>query len=400
MIHSFAETAAAAPADDLALVLDGGGARAAYQLGVLRGLARQHPDLHFPVITGVSAGAINAAFLAAYAGSQADATIALGQLWSELTVDKVFRVDPISLLDQVVRWGVRLVSGGGPLAPQVRGLVDTTPLRRTLEVAFGSTNGEIVGVASNLEAGRLRALALVSSNYSTGQSAVWVQGCAIRNWERPERRSRKTRMRIDHVMASAALPLIFPAVQLNGGWHGDGGLRLTAPCSPALHLGARRVLAISTRHDRTTEEADRPMHFGYPAPLQIAGQLFSAMFLDDMSRDTRIIERLNTLVARLPPRQREGFHPIDLVVIRPSEDLGQVAASFEPQLPRFFRHLTRSIGSRETKSPDLLSLLMFQPDYIRRLMAIGEADAQTHAATIGRLLRSGTARPASMVSTA
>lgn len=399
MTHAFAETSAIAPADDLALVLDGGGARAAYQLGVLRGLARHHPDLHFPIITGVSAGAINAAFLAAYAGSQADATMALGTLWSELTVDKVFRVDPISLLDHVVRWGVRLVSGGGPLAPRVRGLVDTTPLRRTLEVTLGSANGDIVGVASNLEAGRLRALALITSNYSTGQSAVWVQGSAILDWERPERRSRQTRMRIDHVMASAALPLIFPAVQLPSGWHGDGGIRLTAPCSPALHLGARRILAISTRHDRTAEEADRPMHFGYPAPLQIAGQLFNAMFLDDMSREVRVIERLNTLIAMLPPGQPQPSHPIDLVVIRPSQDLGQVAASFEPQQPWLFRHLTRSLGSRETMSPDLLSLLMFQPDYIRRLMAIGESDAQSHAATFGRLLRAPTARSAPVRST-
>ena len=298
-------------------------------------------------------------------------------------------MDAGSLLSHVVRWGLRLVSGGGLIAPRVRGLVDTAPLRLTLERNLApSATGEITTIAENLEAGRLRALAIITSSYRTDQSVAWVQGCDIRNWERPDRRNRKTRMTVEHIMASAALPLFFPAVQLGGAWHGDGGIRLTAPSSPALHLGARRILAVSTRYRRSIEEADRPLIHGYPPPLQISGQLLNAMFLDDHDRDALSLEHLNILLRELPPDKRHGFSPVDHVVIRPSQDLGKLARDFEPRLPRLFRHLTRSLGSRETASPDLLSLLMFQPDYLTRLIEIGEADAEARVDDIRAVLGS------------
>ncbi len=373
--------------DSLAIVLEGGGARAAYQVVFLRCLVKHNPDFRLPIITGVSAGAINAAFLAARPGSLADAVEALTRLWSELKVDQVFRVDAASLLSHFMRWGLRPVSGDGLIAPQVRGLLDTAPLRLTLEANLARTSkGEITGIAENLETGRLRALAIIASSYSTGQSVAWVQGCDIENWERPDRRSRKTRLTVDHIMASGALPLFFPAVQLGGAWYGDGGIRLTAPCSAALHLGAQRILAVSSRHGRSVEEADRSLIQGYPPPLQISGQLVNALFLDDLDRDALGLERLNTLLEELPPDKRHGFRPVDLVVIRPSQDLGKLAREFEPQLPRLFRHLTRSLGSRQTESPDLLSLLMFQPEYLTRLIEIGEADAEARADDIRALL--------------
>jgi len=377
------------PGGDLALILDGGGARAAYQLGVLRWLVSRYPEFRPPIITGVSAGAINATFLAAHPGSMADGVRALAQLWSRLTIDQVFRVDVRSLVSNLARWGVRLVSGGGAMAPDVRALVDTAPLRRTLGATLRPLeNGQITGIASNLEAGRLHALAIITSSYSTGQSVVWVQGCQIENWERPYRRSRKTRMTVDHVMASAALPLLFPAVLVEGTWHGDGGIRLMAPCSPALHLGARHLLAISTRHHMTINEADRPLLNGYPPPIQVSGQLLNAVFFDDLDRDVDSVRRLNRVLAELPPEKHHGFRPVDVVVVRPSQDLARLAVDCEPHLPRLFRHLTRSLGSRETKSPDILSLLMFQPDYLTRLIELGEADAEDHADEIGALLKS------------
>ena len=187
-------------------------------------------------------------------------------------------------------------------------------------------------------------------------------------------------------MASGALPLFFPAVQLGGAWYGDGGIRLTAPCSAALHLGAQRILAVSSRHGRSVEEAARSLIHGYPPPLQISGQLVNALFLDDLDRDALGLERLNTLLRELPPNKRHGFRPVDLVVIRPSQDLGKLAREFESQLPRLFRHLTRSLGSRQTESPDLLSLLMFQPEYLTRLIEIGEVDAEARADDIRALL--------------
>ncbi len=388
MVVPVQEEASAPRGDDLAIVLFGGGARAAYQVGLLRCLAKHRPELRLPIITGVSAGAINATFLAAHSGTLADAVEGLTRLWSELEVDRVFRVDSASLLSNLLRWSLRLVSGGGSLTPQVRGLVDTAPLRALLETHLSPSNGEIPGIAKNLEAGRLQALALITSSYSTGQSVAWVQGCDIEGWERPHRRSHKTRITVDHVMASSALPLLFPAVQLEGAWYGDGGIRLTAPCSPALHLGAKRILAISTRHQKTIQEADEPLVRAYPPPFQIAGQLLNAFFLDDLDQDALNLERLNHFLRELPPDKRQGLRPVDLVTVRPSQDLGKLAAEFEPRLPLLFRHLTRSLGSRETVSPDLLSLLMFQPEYTSRLIEMGEADAEAKVDEIRALLAS------------
>jgi NTE family protein len=389
MTVSASTAAASSDPDDLALVLVGGGARAAYQVGFLRSLIRLHPDLRLPIITGTSAGAINASYLAAHAGSLTEAVDELVRLWHAQRVNHVFRVDNASLLSQMVRWGARLVSGGGAIAPQVQGLLDTAPLRvflnRTLKP---SQNGEIEGIAENIETGRLRALAITTSSYSTGQSVIWVQGSDIQGWERPNRRSRHTAITVDHIMASSALPLFFPAIQLDDGWYGDGGIRMMTPCSPAIHLGARRIIAVSNRCRTSMEEADRPLIHGYPPPAQIAGQLVQAMFLDDLDRDGLNLERLNKLLETLPPERRQGLRPVELVVIRPSQDLGRLSREFEPQLPRLFRHLTRSLGSRETSSPDLLSLLMFQPDYIARLMEIGEADAEAAADRIAELLDS------------
>ena len=372
----------------LAIVLTGGGARAAYQVGFLRWMARNIPDMNIPILTGVSAGAINAAFLASFRGSQAEAIERLWDLWRSLTVDRVFRVDAPSLLSHVARWGLRLVSGGSVIAPRVRGLVDTAPLQTTLATVFGlsADTPELPGVVHNLETRQLWAIAIVTSNYNTGQSIIWTQGRDLSAWERPQRRSRRTRLTLDHVMASAALPIFFPAVNLEGSWHGDGGIRLSAPCSPAIHLGATRILALSTRYQATIKEADEPVVQGYPPPLQISGQLLNAIFLDDLNRDAQSLQRVNMLLRDVPPERRRGLRPIQLLVARPSQDLGKMAAAFEPKLPKAFRYLIRSLGSRETSSPDVLSLLAFDPEYLGALIDLGETDAAAHGEAIRTLL--------------
>ena len=239
---------------------------AAYQVGFLRSLVRRHTNLRIPIITGTSAGAINAAYLAARPGSLAEAVTGLGQLWSAQTVDQVFRVDSRSLLSHLLQWGLSLVSGGVPISPRVRGLLDTAPLRVFLHRHLhAAASGEIAGISRNIEAGRLRALAITTSSYSTGRSVIWVQGSDIQNWERPNRRSRRQAITVEHIMASAALPLFFPAIRLDDGWYGDGGIRMVTPCSPAIHLGARRILAVSNRCRGNLGEADRPLIRGYPA---------------------------------------------------------------------------------------------------------------------------------------
>lgn len=376
--------------EGLALVLSGGGARAAYQVGLLRCIAQHYPDLHVPILTGVSAGAINAACLAAHPGTFGEAVDQLSDLWWNLDVEEVFRVDPASLLHHLATWSWRLVSGGGPFAPEVRGLVDTTPLRRLLEENLDpAPDGEIVGVGRNIAAGHLRSLAIQTTSYTTGQSMIWVQGRQLHGWERPQRRSRETCITIDHVMASAALPLFFPAIEIEGMWHGDGGIRLTTPLSPAIHTGADRILAVSTRYRRSAAEADVPTSAGYPPPLQIAGQLLNAIFLDMLDQDALRVERTNQLLAALPPERRDQMRVVDVAVIRPSQDLGALAAQCEPRLPKGFRYLLRGLGSRETASPDLLALLMFQGDYCRRLIEIGEADAEARKEEIAALIGRG-----------
>ncbi len=364
---------------DLGLVMGGGGARAAYQVGFLRHLARRFPNLEIPYITGVSAGAINAAHLASHHGTFLQAADELSCLWGDLTVEDVFRVDGRALALNALRWLAQLIFGGFRGTSGVRGLVDTQPLREYLTEALHAVDGELTGVHQNLRAGGLRAVAISTSSYSTGQSVTWVEGEDIREWERPQRRAVNTCLTVEHIMASAALPLLFPSVELEGAWYGDGGIRLTAPMSPALHLGARRVMAISTRYARSQAEADEPTVFGYPPPAQVAGVLMNSIFLDLLDHDALRLERLNQLLTELPEEKRLGLRPVKLLIHRPSTDLGRLATQYEVQLPRFFRFLTRSLGTRETQSPDFLSLVMFQPDYLRALMEIGEADADANA---------------------
>lgn len=374
-------------AEPLGIVMGGGGARAAYQVGTLRYIARRFPNLRIPIVTGVSAGAINAALLASHHGSFQQAIEELSGLWQNLRVEDVFKVDTPSLAWTGVRWAFQLFSGGVGGAMRVKGLVNTSPLRDYLSEALHAVDGELTGVQYNLAKGRLQAVALSSSSYTTGQSMTWIQGCDLREWERPQRRSRKTVLTVDHVMASSALPLFFPAQEIEGAWYGDGGIRLAAPLSPALHLGAGRILAISTRYDRDQSEADRPDVRGYPPPAQVVGAIMNSVFLDLLDQDALRLERLNRLIERLPEDERDDLRLIKLLILRPSADLGRLANEFEPQLPRTFRFLTRGLGTKQTESPDFLSLLLFQPDYLSRLIEIGESDAEAQSEEIDAFIR-------------
>jgi NTE family protein len=374
---------------DLALVFSGGGARAAYQVGFLRLLARELPHIVPGILTGVSAGGINAAFLAARQEPFGERVEALARLWASIHMDEVFRVDLRDLASRTLRWSGRLLSAGTSPLPAARSLVDTAPLRVLLDHVLEADAGVLTGIPRSLQAGWLRAIALTASNYTTGQSITWVQtreDCRIPAWERPQRKSDTCSMRVDHVMASAALPFFFPAVAIDGSWYGDGGIRLTAPLSPAVHLGAKQIIAVTTRYAGSRAEADRPAVVGYPPPAQVAGVLLNAIFLDLLDGDALHMQQINDLLTRLPEGQYDSLRHIDLLVLRPSEDLGRLANAYEPELPRAFRFLTRGLGTRETRSNDLLSLVMFQSDYITRLIDMGEADAAARLSDIKRFL--------------
>jgi NTE family protein len=286
-----------------------------------------------------------------------------------------------------MRTGMRLVSGGILPAPRIRGLLDTEPLRLHLEESFAAINGELTGIPANIKRGKLKAIALVTTSYSTGQTVVWVQGKDVEPWTRPQRVTIQTQLTVDHVMASAALPLFFPAVRISNGWYGDGGVRLSAPLAPALHMGANRILAITTRYARTLKEAEKTALIQYPPPAQILSIVMNAIFLDLIDQDAQRMQRINRLIDALPPERRDGMRPIRLLVIRPSRDLGRLAAAYEPRLPTTFKFMTRGLGTKETKSPDILSMLMFQPDYLTRLVEIGEADAEARADEIREFLQ-------------
>lgn len=365
-------------------MMSGGGARAAYQVGFLRSLARLRPDLELPILTGVSAGAINAAFLAAHRGTFASAVADLARLWLSLDDDQVYDVGAFGLGTNAIRWGLGLMTGGR-IRPG-RGMVDTAPLARTMKAALGADDDAIPGIAENLRDGRLEALALTATSYTTGRSITFVQGPAIPGWDRGNRRSRAARIRVEHVLASSALPFLFPAVAIGDAWYGDGGMRLTAPFSPAIHLGADRILAISTRHPPTELELEQQVSPGYPSVARVAGVVMNSIFLDQFDGDALRLERINRLVEDLREEDRDGMRAVNLLVLRPSRDLGVLANDFEPRQPRTLRFLTRGLGTRKLRSNDLLSLIMFQPDYLARLVELGEADAEERAAEIAAFL--------------
>ncbi len=362
---------------DFGLVLTGGGARAAYQIGILNYIAEHIPKAEFSIIIGVSAGAINAAHFANYPGSFADASRQLVEDWRELRSHHVFEIEStMGMLRMILLRSVRGASDARSATHDLRALADTMPLRGYLEEKFETEGGRLVGITRNLNDGRLRAIAIVTTNYTTGQTVTWVQGENFEKWQRPNRIGKNALLTVDHIMASTSLPFLFPAVQIGDAWYGDGGIRLAAPLAPAIHLGADRVLAISTRYSRTRAEADEPLVEGYPPASQIFGLLTNAVFLDALDDDALIMERLNRLLERVEPDERMGLRPVELLLLRPSVDLGKLSGNYEATLPTSLEIFSRVLGTRETRSPDWLSMLLFERDYIARLIDIGYEDAR------------------------
>lgn len=358
----------------LAIVLSGGGARAAYQTGVLSYVCRRLPSLSVPIVTGVSAGAINAAFLAAQSGPLDTATEALKRKWCSLTTEQVFRADPVSLTGIGARWLYRLFSGGTRLGPKARGLVDNRPLR---EFLLGTI--DFPAIETNIQEGRLRAAAITATSYSTGRTVTFVQGGpGISMWERGNRVAVHASLTVDHVMASAALPVLFPATRLGSEYFGDGSLRQRTPLAPAVHLGAGRLFAISTRYPRTVEDAAGSAPEGYPPPARVAGLLFNSIFLDALDEDAARLDRINELLSRIPegPSSPQHLRPVELLVLRPSQDLGRLAAEYAEHLPGFLRFLISGLGAPHSESSDLLSYLLFESAYISRLIDLGEEDGE------------------------
>ena len=333
-----------------ALVLTGGGARAAYQVGVLRAIARHLPDAKFDIITGVSAGAINAVFLASRSGPLTEIVEQLNGSNTKYrhrgrTLTVAHHTETIPCKDPPTT-ALPLLSGEPPTPCPVP--AEKVDVYRTLHgpAIAGPDKGHhlyvresvvdhrllrsLAGLAESIARHDPSAVAVTTLDYTTGRTVTWVEGPDIQMWERPLRRSVLAKISVDHVMASAALPIIFPAVKVERHYHGDGGIRLSAPLAPALHLGATRMLAISTHYEKTFSEADEPQTIGYPPLAQILGQLANSVFLDVMDEDAIRLQRSNDFLRELPPQRRHGFRIVDFANIRPSEDLGNLAAGYEP----------------------------------------------------------------------
>lgn len=355
------------------VVLSGGGARGAYQVGVLSYIGDVFPEAPIDIVTGVSAGAINAVHLANHVAPLEEKARELRSHWTSFRSDHVYAPrSRFNLMMNLLRNG-----DDEEDRQEEHGLVDSTPLREFLTERFGADEqGRLDGIGKNIRSGTLRACAVTAINYDTGQTVTWVQGSDLKDWQRANRVGINTEIGVEHIMASTALPLFFPAVEVDGDWYGDGGVRLSTPLAPAVHLGATRLLAVTTRYGRSRREANQRQVVGYPPTAQVLGVLANAVFLDALDQDAHHLRRINRLVRDLPHNKRDGLRPIELLLMRPSVDLGKLAGEYEMTTPAALRMLAWGMGSRDTTSPDSLSMLLFEPEYITRLIEIGYQDAR------------------------
>ena len=370
-----------------ALVLSGGGARAAYQVGCLRALSQALPNYRPQILTGVSAGAINATHLAAFQGSWRDSVEALVGLWQHMRTDKVYRTGLGPMMGRMAHWGLHFVSGGRLGRKDIRGMVQNAPLRSYLQehLAADPATGEICGVDQNLADGWLKALAVMTTNYASGRSEAWVDTLEETIWSGSQVSARPTSLTIDHVMASAALPFFFPAVRLRNHWHGDGGVRLAAPLSPALRLGAKRILAVSPRVK--PQRPEEGLATSYPSPGQVAGVMLNAVFLDLLDFDALQMQRINELLRRIPQQNWGNQRQVDVMVLRPQQYLGQIARQSQPEMPGAFRFFAGWFGGRDEPTADALSMVNFEPGYVGQLIAFGEQDTHERMDEIEAFLR-------------
>ncbi len=376
------QNAQATKGNGLALVLSGGGARASYQVGVLSAIAERYPDLEIEILTGVSAGAINTVYLASHPGPFRQAVEGLRTEWGRLTPNRVYRIQPIHLGRALSRWVINMMLRRGSPQPSLRGLMDMDPLRGFLAAAM-----PVEGIKRNIDSGRLRAVALSATCYSSGATITFVQAASdVPIWERHMRVARRAKITVGHLMASAAIPIVFPAVKLGDAFYGDGSVRQTAPLAPAIHLGARRIIGIAMRATQLTDAcAPREQ---YPVAAEVFGMLFHSVFLDSLDADAERLQLINSLVRATsdPNAAPGGMRPVDLLLLRPSRDLGDLAKGCTVELPKLVQFVVSSVGGQRARSSDFLSYLMFQPDYTGLLMELGYEDGMGRADQIDEFL--------------
>ncbi len=360
------------------LVLTGGGARAAYQVGVLKGIAAILPRSvynPFPIICGTSAGAINALSIAGRAGPFRLRASKLESIWHNLRASDVYRTDALALATNFFHMAASLLHSGYGIGRPIS-LLDNTPLREMLEnyVKFDYLETAIGN-------GELEAIAISAMSYASGQSVTFFQGQQnIHPWNRARRRGEKTDLTIDHLMASTAIPSLFPAVQLQGGYFGDGAVRQLKPISPALHMGAEQLLIIGVSNNATLANKAPQLEHS-PSIAQIMGHMFNSAFIDAVESDLETLRSINRLASVIPQSLKDNngitdLNAVEVLSISPSQSIDQIAKEHIHELPRSLKLFLKFIGATaQGGGTSAASYLLFEPGFSRKLIALGLSDA-------------------------
>ena len=363
---------------DIGLVLPGGGARCAYQVGVLKAIAEMLPKgspCPFPVISGTSGGAVNAVVLASRARRFGHSVAELEKVWSNFRTHQVFRSDAQTILKTGARWLFNL-STGGMLGSPPRSLLDNEPLRQLLTRYLRFSH-----IQDSIDRGLIDALAVTAAGYSSAKSVSFYQGKhELEPWSRVRRLGVPADLRLDHLMASIAAPLIFPGVQIGQEYFGDGAMRQAAPLSPAVHLGANRLLVIGVRNEQPDPPPGPDEPVPYPGLGRVAGYMLDALLMDGLSSDLERLARLNYVINDRPGRVLEGqfesLRSIDALIMYPSQDIREIALRFLHEMPRAVRLLMGALGALNYGGRQLVSYLLFEAGYTRALIRLGYEDAQ------------------------